>query len=154
MGDLYIAEVDLGRVLKLSNGTITTVEGGGAFPGLGDGGPAIGAQIYFLAGIALDSAGNLYIADVGNNRIRKVSNGVITTFAGGGSGLGIGDSGPALNAQLNSPGGLAADSTGNLYIADTDNLRVREVSNGVIATVAGDGTPGSLVITVRPSARS
>ena len=90
----------------------------------------------------MDSAGNLYIADSGNNRIRKVSNGVITTVAGNGTAGFSGDNGPATSAQLNYPQGVAVDSAGNLYIADTGNNRIRKVSNGVITTVAGNGTAG------------
>ena len=88
----------------------------------------------------MDSAGNLYIADTGNDRIRKVSNGVITTVAGNGTSGFSGDNGPATSAQLNHPHGVAVDSAGNLYIADTGNNRIRKVSNGVITTVAGNGT--------------
>ncbi len=88
----------------------------------------------------MDSAGNLYIADTGNNRIRKVSNGVITTVAGNGIAGFSGDNGPATSAQLNYPMGVAVDSAGNLYIADVGNNRIRKVSNGVITTVAGNGT--------------
>ncbi len=78
----------------------------------------------------MDSAGNVYIADTVNNRIRKVSNGVITTVAGNGTAGFSGDNGPATSAQLYNPIGVAVDSAGNLYIADTDNNRIRKVSNG------------------------
>src|SRR5208337_2269787 len=91
-------------------------------------------------GVAVDSAGNLYIADFANCRIRKVTNGVITTVAGNGTYGFSGDGGPATNAQLYEPLGVAVDSAGNLYIADTYNYRIRKVSNGVITTVAGGGT--------------
>ena len=95
--------------------------------------------MYFPKGVAVDSDGNLFIADVSNSRIRKVSNGVITTVAGNGT-LGFsGDTGPATSAQLANPSGVAVDSAGNLYIADTNNNRIRMVSNGVITTVAGSG---------------
>jgi uncharacterized protein (TIGR03437 family) len=93
----------------------------------------------YPAGVAVDSAGNLYIADEGNHRIRRVSNGVITTVAGNGTQGLSGDGGPATNAQLGSPTGVAVDSAGNLYIADTADERIRKVSNGVITTVAGGG---------------
>ncbi len=85
----------------------------------GDNGPATSAELNVPAGVAVDSAGNLYIADYGNNRIRKVSNGVITTVAGNGTAGFSGDNGPATSAELNMPGGVAVDSAGNLYIADT-----------------------------------
>jgi uncharacterized protein (TIGR03437 family) len=92
-------------------------------------------------GLAVDSARSLYIAD-SNGRIRKVSNGVITTVAGGGTFdvANLSDNGPATSARLLGPHGLAVDSDGNLYIADTDDYRIRKVANGVITTVAGGGT--------------
>ena len=114
----------------------------------GDGGPATSAEFYFPAGVAVDSAGNLYIADDANNRIRKVdANGIITTVAGtgpsGAFGTGgySGDGGPATSAELFEPNGLAVDGAGNLYIADTANGRIRKVtvSTGIITTVAGGG---------------
>ena len=92
--------------------------------------------------VAVDSAGNLYIADTGNKRIRKVSNGVITTVAGNGTSGSSGDNGSATNAQLKGPQGVAVDSAGNLYIADPTDHRVRKVSDGVITTVAGTGIAG------------
>ena len=125
---------------------ISTVAGSGTFGFGGDGGPATAAQLYTPSGAALDGAGNLYIADTGNNRIRKVDadTGVISTVAGDGTpGFG-GDGGPAVSAQLRRPRGVATDGSGNLYIADTSAPRIRKVdSSGVISTVAGDGTPGS-----------
>ena len=141
-GSLYIADAGNNRIRKVSNGVITTVAGNGAQGFGGDGGPATSAQLFVPAGVAVDSAGSLYIADAGNNRIRKVSKGVITTVAGNGT-LGFGgDGGPATNAQLYGPEGVAVDSAGNIYIADMDNNRIRKVSNGVITTAAGNGTQG------------
>jgi sugar lactone lactonase YvrE len=121
---------------------ITTVAGNGTQSFSGDNGPATSAQLHGPDGIAVDSIGNLYVADYSNHRIRKVTSGVITTVAGNGTQGFSGDNGPATSAQLNGPVGIAVDFTGNLYIADTYNHRIREVSNGVIATVAGNGTPG------------
>jgi len=143
-GNLYIADSSNHRIRKVSDGVITTVAGSGAvFPSeggfSGDNGPATSAQLDYPAGVAVDSAGNLYIADEGNHRIRRVSNGVITTVAGNGTQGLSGDGGPATNAQLGSPTGVAVDSAGNLYIADTADERIRKVSNGVITTVAGGG---------------
>ena len=138
-GNLYIADYNNSRVRKVANGVITTVAGNGT-PGFsGDGGPAANAQLRFPAAVALDSAGNLYIADLGNSRVRKVSNGAITTVAGNGTFGFSGDNGPATAAQLSSPAGVAMDSAGNLYIADYGNNRIREVSNGTITTIAGNG---------------
>ena len=115
-GNLYIADTDNNRIRKVSNGVIATVAGGGA--SLGDNGPATSAQLANPEGVAVDSAGNLYIADYGNNRIRKVSNGVIATVAGNGTVGFSGDNGPPTSAQLAYPWGVAADSAGSLYIAD------------------------------------
>ena len=136
-GNLYIA--DAGRIRKVSNGVITTVAGNGVAGFGGDNGPATNAQLYTPGGVAVDSAGNLYIADTYNNRVRKVANGVITTVAGNGTAGLSGDNGPATSAELYRPAGVAVDSAGGLYIVDTNNSRIRRVSNGVITTVAGGG---------------
>ena len=141
-GNLYIADTDNYRIRKVSNGVITTVAGNGGRGFNGDNILATSAQLHDPFGVAVDSAGNLYIADFGNNRIRKVSNGVITTVAGNGTAGFSGDNGSATSAQLYNPVGVALDSAGNLYIADGGNFRIRKVSNGVITTVAGNGTPG------------
>jgi len=140
-GNLYIAQPDDSRVLKVANGVITTVAGNGTAGFSGDNGPATSARLNGPAGVAVDAAGNLYIADSGNNRIRKVATGVITTVAGNGTETFSGDNGPAISAQLN-PADVAVDTGGNLYIADTFNNRIRKVSNGVITTVAGNGAQG------------
>jgi sugar lactone lactonase YvrE len=142
-GNLYIADSANNRIREISGGVINTVAGNGT-PGFsGEGGPATSAQLYAPSGVAVDTAGNLYISDTYSGSIRKVSNGVITTVAGNGTPGFSGDNGPATVAQLNSPYGLAVDTAGNLYIADTGNQRIRRVSSGgAIATVAGNGTPG------------
>lgn len=150
-GSLYLGDGGTGHVRKVSNGIITTIAGNGKFSFSGDGGPATSASLAGPYGVALDSAGNLYLADNGNNRIREVSNGIITTVAGSGSpcytaastcGSFSGDGGPATSATLSNPQGVAVDSVGNIYIADTYNNRIRKVSNGIITTVAGNGSPG------------
>jgi uncharacterized protein (TIGR03437 family) len=139
-GNLYIADEGTGRVRLVAKGVITTVAGNGACCYSGDNSPATAARLSNPTGVVADSAGTVYLADTGNQRIRKVSNGVITVVAGNGmAGFG-GDNGPASNAQLNSPAGLALDSAGNLFIADEQNARIRMVSHGVITTVAGNGT--------------
>jgi sugar lactone lactonase YvrE len=130
------------RIQKVSpNGIITTVARGTSGYA-GDGGPAANAQLNDPSALAMDGAGNLYIADSDNNRIRRVSpDGVITTVAGNGTYGYSGDGGPASSGRLSTPTGLAVDSTGNLYIADTDNFRIRKVSSaGILTTIAGNGT--------------
>jgi uncharacterized protein (TIGR03437 family) len=123
-GSLYIADTHNFRIRKVANGAITTVAGNGKPGSGGDNGSATSAGVY-PAGIALDSAGNLYIADYYAVSIRKVSNGVIATVAGIGTNGFSGDNGPATSAQLNLPWGVAVDSAGNVYIADAGNNRIR-----------------------------
>jgi uncharacterized protein (TIGR03437 family) len=139
-GALYLSQV--ATVRKISQGTIATVAGNGTLGFSGDNGPATSAALYWTFGVAVDSAGNLYIAEEANCRVRKVSNGVITTVAGNGVCGFAGDGGPAISAELSGPYSVALDSAGNLYIADLGNSRIRKVSNGLIATIAGNGTPG------------
>ncbi len=140
-GNLYIAETDNERVRKVdAAGMITTVAGTGVASYGGDGAAATSAQLNTPRGVALDGLGNLYIADSSNHRIRKVdAAGVITTVAGTTQGY-SGDGGSAASAQLNNPFRVAADGSGNIYIADTFNYRIRKVdAAGVITTVAGVG---------------
>jgi sugar lactone lactonase YvrE len=123
------------------SGIITTIAGNGT-PGFsGDGGAAISAQLQYPIGIALDPSGNLYVADAGNNRVRKVSaTGTISTLAGNGAAAFSGDGGAAIQASLNDPFGIAVDGSGSVLIADYKNSRVRKVSSGgVITTIAGNG---------------
>jgi uncharacterized protein (TIGR03437 family) len=144
-GNLYIADQNNECVRVVSrSGTITTVAGNGKPGYSGDGGAATAASLYHPAGIALDTSGNLYIADSGNSVVRKVSpSGMITTVAGTGAAGYSGDGGPASKAALYTPLGLATDAAGNLYIGDSGNHRVRMVSPaGTIATFAGNGTIG------------
>ena len=144
-GNLYIADNNNHRIRKVDvNGIITTVAGNGTQGYSGDGGPAANATIRFPQGVAVDSAGNLYIADTSNHRIRKIDlNGIITTVAGIGTSGYNGDSGLATAASLYFPSRMEVDGSGNLYIADTINNRIRKVdSNGIISTVAGNGSFG------------
>jgi sugar lactone lactonase YvrE len=125
---------------------IQTIAGCGLVGYAGDGGPALDARFNMPHGLACDSAGNIYIADAYNHRIRKVdiATGIISTFAGNGvRGFG-GDGGPATAASFYRPYGLAFDTAGNLFIADTDNNRIRRVDavTGIITTVAGNGNRG------------
>jgi sugar lactone lactonase YvrE len=139
-GSAYFAESN--RVLKTISATSVSAVAGIGIPGYGgDGGPANVAQVFLPTGVAVDADGNLYVADTVNSRIRKISrDGIISTVAGNGVDGFSGDKGPATEAQLNNPGGVAVDASGVLYIADTQNHRVRKVSpDGVITTVAGTG---------------
>lgn len=166
-GNLFIADEDNNRVRKVdTNGVITTVAGSGtdvsvgaalrpsirALPRLGsasvtyggDGGAATNALLYRPSDVVLDTAGNLYIADSGNNRVRKVdTNGIITTLAGNGTAAFAGDGGAATNASMYRPVALTLDANGNLFIADSENNVVRKVGrNGIISTVAGTNNYG------------
>jgi uncharacterized repeat protein (TIGR01451 family) len=144
-GNLYIADSSNLRVRRVSpDGTITTVAGGGPYGYLGDNGPATSASILEPFGLVVDAAGNLFIADPATNRIRKVTaNGIISTVAGNGSAGYSGDNGPATNAQLDVPWGVAVDVSGNLFVPESGDNRIRKVSaSGTITTVAGIGTYG------------
>ncbi len=110
---------------------------------VGDGGAATSAQLCGPSGLAFDSSGNLYIADSNNNRIRKISGTTISTAAGNGTGGFAGDNGSATSAELNAPSGIAFDSSGNVFIADSQNYEVRKVSGNNISTVAGQNSQGS-----------
>lgn len=144
-GNVYIADSQNGKVRRVgTNGTIATVAGNGTQGFGGDNGAATSAQLYTPTGVAVDAAGNLYIADFNNNRVRRVSvNGTIATVAGTGNSGFSGDGGAATSAQLNLPRAVAVDAAGNLYIADSGNNRIRLVnSSGGITTFAGNGLPG------------
>ena len=144
-GRLVIPEPSDNRVRIVgTNGVITNLVGTGTAGFSGDGGAAGSAQVNGPRDATVDAAGNIYIADRDNDRIRKIApDGVITTVAGSGVRGFSGDGGPATAAALNNPVGVAVDSAGNLYIADALNLRIRRVApNGIITTFAGNGTSG------------
>lgn len=142
-GNVYVADSGNHRIRRISAaGVITTVAGGGINGFRGDGGPASVALLNAPQSLALDVEENLYVADTGNHRIRKIDpRGVIATVAG--SDAAAGDGGPAVDASLFEPSGIAVDATGNVFIADSANHRVRRVTpQGIISTMAGDGSAG------------
>jgi sugar lactone lactonase YvrE len=145
-GNLFIADTGNNRIRKVNSGTITTVAGTGLGGYSGDGGAATSAMLNQPSSVALDSAGNLYIADQSNNVVRKVgTDGIISTVAGTGAAGFNGDNILATTAQLTLPGDIVVDSSGNIFISDSGNNRIREVvaATGLIQTVAGTGVPGS-----------
>jgi len=142
-GNLYIADQNNNRVRRVDpKGVITTVAGNGTQGFSGDGGPAAQAELNYPAGVCTDAAGNLYIGDVGNFRIRKVdTSGKITTVAGNGVQGGGGDGGPAVQASMYIPIRCVVDATGNLYVTDQSGQKIRMISPaGIISTFAGNGT--------------
>jgi DNA-binding beta-propeller fold protein YncE len=144
-GELYIADAGNDRIRRVdAAGTITTFGGTGITGYSGDGGPATAAQFDGPRALAGDGAGNLYVADDNNHRIRRIDGaGVVTTLAGTGVAGFSGDGGPALSAQLDHPRGVAVDGGGNVFVADSMSARVRMIDpGGVIATVAGCGRQG------------
>lgn len=143
-GNLYIADTHNQRIRRVNAaGVITTVAGNGTAGYSGDGSVPTSAELFLPQGVALDAAGNLYIADTGNERIRKVSGSIITTVAGNGLQMYSGDGGAATAAGLDTPTGVAADAFGNIFIADSHNQSIRMVSlAGKMSTVAGNGTLG------------
>ena len=144
-GNVYIGDRVNSRVRKVNkNGIITTVVGNGTSGFSGDNGSALLASITTPWGLAVDAAGNLYIADGNNHRIRKVNpNGIITTIAGTGKAGFSGDNGLATAAQFNLPTGVAVDAIGNVFVVDQGNQRIRRISiDGIINTIAGNGVAG------------
>ncbi len=139
-GNFFVPQCGGASIRRIDpSGIITTVAGNFTAGFSGDGGPATSAQLSCPSGVAIDAAGNFYIADYFNQRIRKVdTHGTITTIAGDGNGAFLGDGGPAVSAEINLPNDIALDTAGNLYIADSGNNRVRKIdTKGIITTVAG-----------------
>ena len=148
-GNVYIADLGNLRVRRVSpDGKIVTIAGNGAKGSLGDGGPAVNAQLFTPRNVAVDAAGNLYISEFEGHRVRKVAaDGSISTAVGTGIAGFRGDGGPAFSAQLAFPAGLAVDRLGNLYIADSQNQRIRKVlPGGIVSTLLG-GDPGTALVT-------
>ncbi len=141
-GNVYVGDDDNNAIRRISNGIVTTIAGTGAAGYSGDGGQATSAQLRRPNGVAVDGSGDVYVADTYNHVIRKIANGVITTIAGTGAPGYSGDGGQATSAELDYPYGVAVDGSGNVYIADYLNNRIRKVANGIISTIAGNGTPG------------
>ena len=148
-GNIYFVDTCNQKIRRIaaSTGIITTIAGTGSIGSAGDGGAATAAQLYNPHGLYVDSSGNIYIADLSNQKVRKVtaSTGIITTIAGTGRPGFSGDGGAATAAQLFTPEGVVVDSSGSVYIADWDNHRIRKVaaSTGIITTIAGTGSIGT-----------
>ncbi|HZQ43338.1 MAG TPA: Ig-like domain repeat protein [Acidobacteriaceae bacterium] len=143
-GTVYIADSDNQRIRAVKAGSITTFAGNGVRGYSGDGGAATSASLNQPAAIALDSTGALLVCDQGNERVRRINAGQITTIAGNGTQGFAGDGGVATSAELNEPSGIAASPDGRIFFADTANERIRVVSAaGVISTYAGTGVVGT-----------
>jgi len=141
--NVYVADFGNQRIRKIASGIITTIAGDGTGGFSGDGGLAASAKLHWPSGVYTSAVGDVFIADFGNNRVRKIdiTSGMIDTIAGGGASGYLGDGGPATQAILDEPAGVAVTSSNDLYIADSLNHRIRNVSNasGIISTVAGNG---------------
>ncbi len=153
-GSVYVADAANSRVRRITtDGKIQTVTGFGGGEGLGgagfvgDGGPAEKAKLFTPADVKFDPAGNLYISDSGNNRLRVIRGGVITTVAGTGRAGFSGDGNPAVAAELNTPQKIAIAKDGSVFIADRANHRVRKIdARGFITTVAGESKPTGMFL--------
>ena len=156
-GNLYIADYQNNVIRMVTGGIISTIAGNGTASFGGDNGPATSAQLSGPAGVALDAAGDLFIADSGNNVIRQVTSGIITTIAGNGIASYGGDNGPAVGAGLDAPLGVATDSQGRIFVADSSNNLIRVVSAPcsfalTTSSVQASGSGGSFNIGVQTSA--
>lgn len=144
-GNFYIIEYPNSTVRKVNTAGIISTIAGSNVPGFsGDGGIATSAKMNSPTGLAIDLSNNIYIADRGNNRIRKVnSSGIITTIAGTGADTSLGDGMPATNAQLATPWGIALDASGNIYVSELRSSKIRKINSlGIISTIAGTGVSG------------
>ncbi|HMH20175.1 MAG TPA: hypothetical protein VK563_00295 [Puia sp.] len=140
-GNVYVADKSNHLIRMITTSGVTSLFAGNGAPGFNDGASAA-AQFFYPAGVAVDTSGNVYVADSGNQRIRKITtSGQVSTLAG--SGLQGFAEGPGSSARFNSPGGIAVDTIGNIYVADTNNHRIRKISpSGLVSTLAGNGMEG------------
>ena len=148
-GNVYIVDTFAHRIRKIeaTTGIISTIAGTGLSGFAGDGDAAAFARLYFPTDLAVDTAGNVYIADANNNRIRRVDSatGVIATFAGTGVDADLGDGGPATSAQFSYPSRIAVDAQGNLYVSNGGrSFRIRKIdaATGIVTSFAGNGYQG------------
>lgn len=144
-GNVYVSDSWNHRVRKIdASGIITTIAGTGVTGFSGDGGLAVNAKLYSPNWVTVDAAGNIYIADASNMRIRKINtSGIISTIAGDGTNGSAGDGGPATSASLNGNLGMTFDAAGNMYFADQNNHKIRKINtSGIITTIAGTGIAG------------
>jgi len=141
-GSVFIADTNNQRIRMIAGGTISTIAGDGEQLFSGDGGAATSAALDTPTGVAVDASGNVYIADRHNQRIRMIAGSTIATIAGNGTEGFSGDGATATASILAKPSGVSVDSSGNIYIADTDNQRIRELGGGVIDTIIGSGQQG------------
>jgi len=144
-GNLFFGDYTNCCIRKINaSGIITTITGIGSYGYSGDGGPATAAANSGPAGVAVDGSGNIYFCDYNNSRIRKINtSGIITTIAGNGFAGFTGDGGPASSAQINTPWGIALDTSGNIYFSDRFNYRIRKINtSGIISTIGGNGISG------------
>jgi DNA-binding beta-propeller fold protein YncE len=155
-GNVYVADSLNNVVVRLgTDGMLSIVAGNGIYGFSGDGGPATSAALAYPTGVAVDPAGNVFVSDSRNLRVREVSNGIIATVAGTGQQGYTGEGGPAINATFGLPAGVALDSVGNLFIIDHTatagaSAVVREVSNGKITSAVGSSaalnTPAGIAV--------
>jgi hypothetical protein len=150
LGETNMSGVGSGPLAVLDPGNIMTVAGDADWTYRGDNVPATAASIFLPTGVVVDAAGNMYISDSNNNRVRRVDavTGMITTFAGNGVSGYSGDGGAATSAEISNPAGLAMDGSGNLYFADTGNQVIRRIDavSGLITTIAGVPSVGESVV--------